>query len=139
MIKKFLVLFYIVAFSIFLVKGVNADVLLEGTKDTFNLLEDNYDKELSTEYINSLTALVSKLKYEIKENENIEIINEMIIDNILFEGELKDNIIPLIKELEYDDILRFKEEIESGVTEEGKFSESEKKIGSSIKELFAKW
>ena len=28
----------------------------------------------------------------------------MIIDNILFEGELKDNIIPLIKELNYDEL-----------------------------------
>ena len=36
--------------------------------------------------------------------DNIEIINEMIIDNILFEGELKDNIIPLIKELDYNEL-----------------------------------
>ena len=36
--------------------------------------------------------------------DNIEIINDMIIDNILFEGELKDNIIPLIKELNYDEL-----------------------------------
>jgi len=36
--------------------------------------------------------------------DNIEIINEMIIDNILFEGELKNNIIPLIKELNYNEL-----------------------------------
>jgi len=36
--------------------------------------------------------------------DNIEIINEMIIDNILFDGELKDDIIPLIKELNYKEL-----------------------------------
>lgn len=36
--------------------------------------------------------------------DNIEIVNEMIIDNILFENKLKDNIIPLIKELDYDEL-----------------------------------
>ena len=36
--------------------------------------------------------------------DNIEIVNEMIIDNILFDGELKDDIIPLIKELNYDEL-----------------------------------
>lgn len=36
--------------------------------------------------------------------DNIEVINEMIIDNILFEGTLKDDIIPLIKELNYEEL-----------------------------------
>lgn len=36
--------------------------------------------------------------------DNIEVINEMIIDNILFENELKDDIIPLIKELNYNEL-----------------------------------
>lgn len=36
--------------------------------------------------------------------DNIEAVNEMIIDNILFDGELKDDILPLIKELNYDEL-----------------------------------
>lgn len=36
--------------------------------------------------------------------DNIEIINEMIIDNVLFDGKLKDDIIPIIKSLTYEEL-----------------------------------
>ena len=36
---------------------------------------------------------------EVSLYDNIEVVNEMIIDNILFDGEVKTNIIPLMKEL----------------------------------------
>ena len=78
MIKKFLVLFYIVAFSIFLVKGVNADVLLEGTKDTFNLLEDNYDKDekfVFTATANFHSGQAAGLVFGAKEDEYYYVFN----------------------------------------------------------------
>ena len=41
---------------------------------------------------------------EVSLYDNIEVVNEMIIDNILFDGELKTNIIPLMKELNYKEL-----------------------------------
>ena len=72
-------------------------------------------KELLKEIKNNLENLtISEEDFERKKKvlisneiyiyDNIEIINEMIIDNILFEGKLNDNIIPLIKELNYDEL-----------------------------------
>jgi len=77
--------------------------------------ETNKYKELLEEIKDNLKNItISEEDFERKKKvlisneifiyDNIEIINEMIIDNILFEGELKDNIIPLIKELNYDEL-----------------------------------
>ena len=77
--------------------------------------ETNKYKELLEEIKNNLNDLsISESDFERKKKvlisneifiyDNIEIINDMIIDNILFEGKLKDNIIPLIKELTFDEL-----------------------------------
>ena len=77
--------------------------------------ETNNYNELLEEIKNNLKNItISEEDFERKKKvlisneifiyDNIEIINEMIIDNILFEGMLKDNIIPLIKELDYNEL-----------------------------------
>jgi len=77
--------------------------------------ETNKHKELIKEIKSNLENInISEEDFERKKKvlisnemfiyDNIEIINEMIIDNILFDGELKDDIIPLIKELNYEEL-----------------------------------
>ena len=77
--------------------------------------ETNKYKELLKEIKNNLESIdISESDFERKKKvlisneifiyDNIEVINEMIIDNILFDGELKDDIIPLIKELNYNEL-----------------------------------
>ena len=77
--------------------------------------ETNNYNELLEEIKNNLKNItISEEDFERKKKvlisneifiyDNIEIINEMIIDNILFECMLKDNIIPLIKELDYNEL-----------------------------------
>ena len=41
---------------------------------------------------------------EVSLYDNIEVVNEMIIDNILFDGELKTNVISVMKELEFNEL-----------------------------------
>lgn len=72
-------------------------------------------QELFEEIKNTLNKLVIKetdferkkkvlISNEIFIYDNIEIINEMIIDNILFDGKLKDDVIPIIKSLTYEEL-----------------------------------
>jgi len=87
--------------------------------DTHTLIslinETNKYKELLEEIKKTLENIdISEKDFERKKKvlisneifvyDNIEIINEMIIDNILFEDKLVDNIIPLIKELNYEEL-----------------------------------
>jgi len=81
-----------------------------------SLINETYKyKELLEEIKNNLKNIcIDERDFERKKKvlisneifiyDNIEIVNEMIIDNILFENKLKDDIIPLIKELNYDEL-----------------------------------
>ena len=73
-------------------------------------------KELIKEIQDNLNNLnISKEDFERKKKvlisneisiyDNIEIVNEMIIDNVIFENKLSENIITLIKELNYEELL----------------------------------
>ena len=81
-----------------------------------SLINETYNYEqLKEEIIKNLDNIyISKEDFERKKKvlisnelyiyDSIEVVNEMIIDNILFEGKLTDNIIPLIKELNYNEL-----------------------------------
>lgn len=84
--------------------------------------ETNYYKELDKEIEEILkNRKISEKDFERKKKvlisneisiyDNVEIINEMIIDNILFEGSLKENIIPLIRQLNYEELNKVLNEI----------------------------
>ena len=75
------------------------DEIKANLKD-INILEEDFDRKKKVLISNELFIY-----------DNIEIVNEMIIDNILFEDSLKDNIIPIIKELNYEELNRVIKEL----------------------------
>ena len=84
-------------------------ILISLINETHKHIELINEIKLTLENINISEEDFERKKKVLISNEmfiydNIEIVNEMIIDNILFDGELKDDIIPLIKELDYDEL-----------------------------------
>ena len=59
-----------------------------------NVLEKDFERKKR--------VLVSN---EIYLYDNIELVNDMIVDNILFDNTLKDDVIPMIKELNYEEFV----------------------------------
>ncbi len=70
--------------------------LLDNIKETLSNIEINKD-----DFERKKKVLISN---ELFLYDNIEVVNEMIIDNILFDNKLIDNIIPIIKELNYEEL-----------------------------------
>lgn len=66
---------------------------IENKLENINIEEKDFERKKK--------VLISN---EVSLYDNIEVVNEMIIDNILFDGELKTNIIPLMKELNYKEL-----------------------------------
>ena len=84
-------------------------ILLSLINETHNYkdLIKEIEKELQNININEKDFERKKkvlISNEVSLYDNIEVVNEMIIDNILFDGELKTNIIPLMKELNYKEL-----------------------------------
>ena len=70
--------------------------LLDNIKETLSNIEiykDDFERKKKVLISNELFLY-----------DNIEVVNEMIIDNILFDNKLIDNIIPIIKELNYEEL-----------------------------------
>lgn len=70
--------------------------LLDKIKDNLNninISENDFERKKKVLISNELFTF-----------DNVEVVNEMIIDNILFDGKLIDNIVPLIKELNYEEL-----------------------------------
>lgn len=70
--------------------------LLENIKETLSNIMIN-----ENDFERKKRVLISN---ELFLYDNIEVVNEMIIDNILFDNKLIDNIIPIIKELNYKEL-----------------------------------
>ena len=97
--------------------GVYFNLLNCDTHILISLINETYKyKELIKEIQDNLNNLnISKEDFERKKKvlisneiyiyDNIEIVNEMIIDNVIFENKLSENIITLIKELNYEELL----------------------------------
>ncbi len=97
--------------------GVYFNLLNCDTHILISLINETYKyKELVKEIQDNLNNLnISKEDFERKKKvlisneisiyDNIEIVNEMIIDNVIFENKLSENIITLIKELNYEELL----------------------------------
>ena len=72
------------------------DELLDNIKSTLSNIKINEE-----DFERKKKVLISN---ELFLYDNIEVVNEMIIDNILFDNKLIDNIIPIIKELNYNEL-----------------------------------
>lgn len=73
------------------------DELLDNIKltlDNINISNEDFERKKKVLISNELFIY-----------DNIEVVNEMIIDNVLFENKLSDDIIPIIKSLNYEELL----------------------------------